>query len=631
MCYCLYYFSYREYELELDVFTMTLKFTYRWDNVWLQTGVQGFVSLVQKAQKQEWLSRSAIFPLSISFHFLFCSVHDKAYPSKTSTAMSTAASTDTETNKKMDTPDDVEVGSSPSVSSYVADRRDGLSIVGEVQSKCSTSLTTVQTEDDDSDSDSQESNISAVCVTVSPRYSPPIQCYSRPGAYHVMGKKSESFLSETAPVPSAPTYATTQSRGYIRGEHLSEAKLVVETDLVFGEPVVGVEEPKGFWRKRKLHCLTVIQFLVIIGVAVGITVGVQHRGGGSTTADLTTSTHSSDPPTPAPIFDCSNSAVGCLYTGQESFNFPDPDSVLIANCMDTDFTTPTSDNCQCEVSVPSSTFGNPERCRSCEFVNCASGAWRLAYDCSNLFSGVCVGRNTSNSCISRVPFETTEELRIATDIYLSEDSTTDSAVALKHGWPIGIWDVSQIQDFSYLFSSSHDSTSAPRSNPCAMNFDEDLSGWDVSNATTMVSMFDGAETFNHPIGNWNVSKVPTMRFMFGHAMLFNQSLADWDVSSVRDMSYMFSSAKSFDQPLGDWDVSSVTDMQFMFLMADSFNQPLHDWNVSSVEDMSAMFFLASRFCQPLGSWGVANETNAKEMFESSECPFEGELQSCFYH
>ena len=81
---------------------------------------------------------------------------------------------------------------------------------------------------------------------------------------------------------------------------------------------------------------------------------------------------------------------------------------------------------------------------------------------------------------------------------------------------------------------------------------------DLSNVTSMRSMFQGARNFNSPIGDWNVSNVTDMAHMFQNARLFNQDLSAWDVSNVTDMSRMFNQANKFDQNLGAWDVSGVT-------------------------------------------------------------------------
>jgi surface protein len=200
-------------------------------------------------------------------------------------------------------------------------------------------------------------------------------------------------------------------------------------------------------------------------------------------------------------------------------------------------------------------------------------------------------------------FDTTSELREAVEFY-TRDNRSDSAVASTYGWPIGNWCVSNIEDFSKLFSVA--------GNPAAVDFNEKISRWDVSNATTMESMFAGSSFYG------------TKRF--------NQPLADWDVSSVSDMSYMFTDAISFNQPLGDWDVSSVTDMSYMFYNARNFNQPLVDWDVSSVTTMRYMFFEAMYFDQTLNDWNrhLPRDIDKISIFEKSGCPGEDGQECCFY-
>jgi surface protein len=360
-------------------------------------------------------------------------------------------------------------------------------------------------------------------------------------------------VTDLPPVPEIH-----KSRENTQGEYLAEANLVLEPDLVFGEPL---EEPQAYWSQPKVRRRALFVFLVVVGMVVGVGVG------GSFSAP--------------PIFDCSNKSVGCLYTGSQSLGFQDADTFLVANCMNTNFKIPTSENCDCEVNIPTSSTEGFESCQSCSFVASTGDKWRLAYDCSNILSGSCVGRDTNNTCISRVPFGTTSELRRAVDDYLANNSTT-SLVARTYGWPIGIWDVSKIQDFRFLFSAD-ESIFSEQANPTAATFNEDISGWTMSSATNMTSMFAGARSFDQPIGNWNVSSVQDMSFMFSRALSFDQPLGDWNVSGVTDMSNTFHSASSFNQPLVNWEVSSVRDMSFMFAYATSFNRSFAEWNVSIPE------------------------------------------------
>ncbi|MCB9033303.1 MAG: BspA family leucine-rich repeat surface protein [Chitinophagales bacterium] len=131
---------------------------------------------------------------------------------------------------------------------------------------------------------------------------------------------------------------------------------------------------------------------------------------------------------------------------------------------------------------------------------------------------------------------------------------------------------------------------------------------DLSNVTSLHSMFSNCTNFDANINHWDVSNVTNMSYMFSRADAFNQPLNNWNVSSVIDLSGMFYNAIAFNQPLNNWDVSSVTDMSYIFNNATLFNQPLNNWNVSNVTNMSFMFNNASEFNQSLNTWNVSNVT-----------------------
>ena len=146
------------------------------------------------------------------------------------------------------------------------------------------------------------------------------------------------------------------------------------------------------------------------------------------------------------------------------------------------------------------------------------------------------------------------------------------------------------------------------------NFNQDISGWDMSNVTDTVLMFYNTSSFNQPIGSWNVSSVTNMASMFKSATSFNQDISSWDTSNVEDMNYMFYDASAFNSVISNWNVSSVTDMSYMFGEASSFNSDISTWDVSLVTDMQYMFFTAGVFNQDLSSWNVSNVTNMEAMF-----------------
>ena len=76
-------------------------------------------------------------------------------------------------------------------------------------------------------------------------------------------------------------------------------------------------------------------------------------------------------------------------------------------------------------------------------------------------------------------------------------------------------------------------------NEC-INFDCDLSNWDVSNVVSMEFIFSNCDNFKGKgLDKWNVSNVKHTRYMFFECPKFYCDLSDWDVSNVIDMQDMF--------------------------------------------------------------------------------------------
>ena len=61
--------------------------------------------------------------------------------------------------------------------------------------------------------------------------------------------------------------------------------------------------------------------------------------------------------------------------------------------------------------------------------------------------------------------------------------------------------------------------------------------------------------------------------MFWNTSAFNQDISGWDVSNVTGMRGMFQSAAQFNQDLSGWDVSNVTDCELFSSSADNWTQP----------------------------------------------------------
>ncbi|MFD2586410.1 BspA family leucine-rich repeat surface protein [Croceitalea marina] len=173
---------------------------------------------------------------------------------------------------------------------------------------------------------------------------------------------------------------------------------------------------------------------------------------------------------------------------------------------------------------------------------------------------------------------------------------------------INSWDVSNVTDMSSLFIG-------------ARSFNQPLNNWNVENVTSMWAMFLAATSFNQPLNNWNTGNVITMSRMFEQAEVFNQNINGWNVSNVTDMSAMFERAIAYNQPLNGWNVSNVTNMSKMFdgfVFDMVFDQPLDNWNVSNVTDMSFMFRRNITFNRPLNVWNTSNVTSMAGMFQDTD-------------
>jgi surface protein len=115
-------------------------------------------------------------------------------------------------------------------------------------------------------------------------------------------------------------------------------------------------------------------------------------------------------------------------------------------------------------------------------------------------------------------------------------------------------DVSKIKDMSCLFFNNGMNK---------LEFNGDISKWDVSNVGNMSNMFQES-VFNGDISKWSTSKVKHMAFMFSDAK-FNGDISNWNVSNVINMTAMFY-CSMFDGDINNWDVSNVK------LMLDIFNE-----------------------------------------------------------
>lgn len=219
----------------------------------------------------------------------------------------------------------------------------------------------------------------------------------------------------------------------------------------------------------------------------------------------------------------------------------------------------------------------------------------------------------------------TLQLYNAIDLYLIDPASTS-----EYGDTIDDWDVSRVTNFTKAF----DGYSGNARNPAASDFNEDISSWDLSSATTLENMLEGADAFNQNISRWNVSSVKNMQSMFSRASSFNQDISGWNTASVTNMNGAFSRASAFNQDLSQWNVGLVKNMYQMFGRATSFNSDLSQWNVQSVEDARWMFAGATSYNHNLCAWrdklsvtanlgGIFGDPNSSAVFNpgpAESCP-----------
>jgi hypothetical protein len=173
-----------------------------------------------------------------------------------------------------------------------------------------------------------------------------------------------------------------------------------------------------------------------------------------------------------------------------------------------------------------------------------------------------------------LPIYSTDELYIAVDEYiqlvidhtmnLKNDQMNDTAITVpqvlltyRHGYPMSLWDVSRITNFSSVFDGQ-------RNTKLQYYFNEDLSFWDVSNATNMFRMFAKLTSYSgYGLEYWNVQRVRNMRSMFHGAYIFQGNISDWDVSQVQNFERMFTDAYLFNVNISLWNTSSAESMSSM--------------------------------------------------------------------
>jgi surface protein len=177
------------------------------------------------------------------------------------------------------------------------------------------------------------------------------------------------------------------------------------------------------------------------------------------------------------------------------------------------------------------------------------------------------------------------------------------------------WDMSQCTSVQSMFSNTP--------------FNQDVSSWIFSVPTSVLSVFQSNTAYNQPV--WDAT-VTAVNGAFYGASSFNQDLSGWTPSGITSMYRFARNASSFNnggvtgsgQGLDNWDVSNVTNFSEMFYNATPFSCDLGSWTLKTSGDlnMSSGFRSCSNFTgQGLGNWNTERVTNWQQCFQSSGANF----------
>lgn len=119
-------------------------------------------------------------------------------------------------------------------------------------------------------------------------------------------------------------------------------------------------------------------------------------------------------------------------------------------------------------------------------------------------------------------FQNSDELKHAVSLYL-EDETKERAI-LNYGH-ISLWDVKRIRNMAYLFYFEKEEDEI-------MDIIKSFGPFDPRFIDEENFMEERTLNFNEDISSWNISNVENMEGAFKFCVNFNQDLSNWDLSHI---------------------------------------------------------------------------------------------------
>ena len=128
--------------------------------------------------------------------------------------------------------------------------------------------------------------------------------------------------------------------------------------------------------------------------------------------------------------------------------------------------------------------------------------------------------------------------------------------------------------------------------PCTNIEKIDISGFDMTEPTSINYMFSGCEKLNQITwGPIDISKVDSLSYMFSNCKKLEDVsfLSSWDVKNIENMSNMFNGCESIKVlPIANWNTSQVTNLYYFCAFCKSLNNNdfISSWNLSSLSASS---------------------------------------------
>ena len=204
-----------------------------------------------------------------------------------------------------------------------------------------------------------------------------------------------------------------------------------------------------------------------------------------------------------------------------------------------------------------------------------------------------------------------------TEVYMSTSFSPNSNGAYITKIDCSALDTSNFTNMENMFNS------------CTAITTLDVSGFKMSNVTSIAGMFTYVKLTTLDLSNWNTSQMKNMGWMFyGSSIQSVGDISGWDVSKVTAFEGMFygcSSLSSFGD-INKWDTSNSEAFCCMFQNCTSLptTLDLSNWKTSKVTNLDWMFTYDNIRSLDLSGWDTSSLTTMTNMLAA--CSYLTELR-----